>query len=317
MAQVVALGEALVDCVALQSGVALADAPAFQPVAGGAPANVAVGVARLGVACAFLGKVGADPWGDFLIRTLHESGVDVRGVCRTAEARTALAFVSLQPDGERDFVFYRHPGADMLYEPDEVDAAVIEGASVLHVGSLSLMAEPARAATMHAVALAQQQGALLSYDPNVRRSLWPDEHTARQTIRTLWERANIIKVSEEELTFLAEGADEAAAVERLWHENLRLLAITCGAAGCRYVTPNARGAVSGVEVDTVDTTGAGDGWMAALLSQLVRQPGVLDDQAALEEMLRYANAAGALTTTGYGAIPALPTLAQIGVMMYG
>ncbi len=317
MAQVVALGEALVDCVAIQPGVALADAPAFQPVAGGAPANVAVGVARLGVACAFLGKMGADPWGDFLTRTLQEHGVDVRGVRRTAAARTALAFVSLQANGERDFVFYRHPGADMLYEPDEVDTTVLEGATVLHVGSLSLMAEPVRAATLHAVALARQQGALLSYDPNLRLSLWPDEQTARETILSLWTQANIIKVSAEEITFLAGGADEDDAVKQLWHDNLRLLAITRGAAGCSYATASARGTVAGVEVDTVDTTGAGDAWVAAFLTQLVKQPGVLDDPAALEEALRYANAAGALTTTGYGAIPALPSLAQIGIMMYG
>lgn len=319
MARVVALGEMLVDFVATRSGVSLPEAPAFEPAPGGAPANVAVGIARLGGACSFLGKVGDDAWGHLLVDTLATNGVDTSGITFTSQARTALAFVSLQTNGERDFLFYRHPSADMLYAPAEIIEPLITESAVLHCGSISLIAEPSSLATRHAVTIALRHGMLVSYDPNLRLPLWPDETTARETILSLWPSASVIKVSEDELRFLSQEHDMRRAAEALWHERLRLLAVTCGGEGCHYFTPAESGLheghVAGFAVQAVDTTGAGDSWTAALLTHLAADPQVFLDTPALEAVLRFANAAGALATTRRGAIPALPTLAQVQELM--
>lgn len=316
MTRIAALGEMLIDFVSTQAG-SLMDAPAFVAAPGGAPANVAVGIARQGVPCSFLGKVGNDTWGHLLAQTLEREGVDVTGVCFSDKARTALAFVSLQEDGERDFLFYRHPSADMLYEPSEVNEAIVKTSTIIHTGSISLITEPSCSATYHAVELAQQHGALFSYDPNLRLPLWESEETARTTIMQLWTKANIIKVSEEELFFLSQLDDQDKAIEQLWHDNIRLLAITQGAEGCTCITPTFRVTVLGFSVQTIDTTGAGDSWIATLLAQIAQNPDLLTSSVALEQALRYANAAAALTTTNRGAIPALPTPADVDGLLRG
>lgn len=306
MADVIALGELLIDFVATVAGVTLAQAPAFEKAAGGAPANVAVGLARLGVQSAFLGKVGNDPFGHFLAETLSAEGVDVTGLHFSDEARTALAFVSLRSDGERDFMFYRHPSADMLHHPDEIPAAAVAAARILHVGSISLIREPSRSATLHAVAVARAAGRLVSYDPNLRLALWPDAETARAGILAAWPLAHVIKVSEEELAFLSHQDDLLAGAQQVWHEGLRLLVVTRGMEGCTVITRAGNQQVPSFPVRAVDTTGAGDGFVAGLLKGLLETPEAIEEPPALARLCRYANAVGALTTTQRGAIPALP-----------
>lgn len=308
MAEVVCMGELLIDFVSTESGVSLVDAPAFKKAAGGAPANVAVGLSRLGVASAFMGKVGDDEFGRFLAQTLEENGVDTMPLVFSKDARTALAFVSLAADGERDFMFYRHPSADMLFEPDEVDADAIRRAKVFHYGSISLIGEPSRSATLHALRLAQDAGLMISYDPNLRLALWPEEEAARKGMMLGWEHAQVVKASTEELRFLTGERDLVRSVKQLWHPALRLLVATMGRDGCHYFTEKADRRVPGFEVDAIDTTGAGDGFVAGMLMGLVRRPAIWKDKTALEEGLVFANAVGALTTTKLGAIPALPTL---------
>jgi fructokinase len=308
MADVVCMGELLIDFVSTESGVSLVDAPAFKKAAGGAPANVAVGLSRLGVPSAFMGKVGDDEFGRFLAQTLEENGVDTMPLVFSKDARTALAFVSLAADGERDFMFYRHPSADMLFEPDEVDADAIRRAKVFHYGSISLIGEPSRSATLHALRLAQDAGLMISYDPNLRLALWPEEEAARKGMMLGWEHAQVVKASTEELRFLTGERDLVRSVKQLWHPALRLLVATMGRDGCHYFTEKADRRVPGFEVDAIDTTGAGDGFVAGMLMGLVRRPAIWKDKAALEEGLVFANAVGALTTTKLGAIPALPTL---------
>jgi fructokinase len=308
MADVVCMGELLIDFVSTESGVSLVDAPAFKKAAGGAPANVAVGLSRLGVPSAFMGKVGDDEFGRFLAQTLEENGVDTMPLVFSKDARTALAFVSLAADGERDFMFYRHPSADMLFEPDEVDADAIRRAKVFHYGSISLIGEPSRSATLHALRLAQDAGLMISYDPNLRLALWPEEEAARKGMMLGWEHAQVVKASTEELRFLTGERDLVRSVKQLWHPALRLLVTTMGRDGCHYFTEKADRRVPGFEVDAIDTTGAGDGFVAGMLMGLVRRPAIWKDKAALEEVLVFANAVGALTTTKLGAIPALPTL---------
>jgi fructokinase len=311
MVDAITLGELLIDFVSTESGVSLIEAPAFEKAAGGAPANVAVGLARLGVRSGFIGKVGEDDFGHFLAQTLQQNGVDTSALRFADEARTMLAFVSLRADGERDFMFYRHPSADMLLRPEEIDLDYVGAARLLHYGSISLISEPSRSATLAAVKGAQERGVMLSYDPNLRLNLWPSAEAAREGMLEGWRFAQIAKVSRDELAFLSGWNDLEVAAKALWHERLRLLVVTEGAHGCWYVTSQDKGHVPGHHVQAVDTTGAGDGFVAGFLAGLLENEGAWTSVSDLENVLNFANAVGALTTTRRGAIPALPTWDQV------
>ena len=306
MAQAICLGELLIDFVPTVTGTGLTDAPAFIKAPGGAPGNVAVGLARLGVQSAFMGKVGDDAFGHFLADTLTQAGVDVGPLRFSSEARTALAFVSLRADGEREFMFYRHPSADMLFTPREVDMDAIGRAKLLHFGSISLIGEPSRSATLYAVDAARAAGGLVSYDPNLRLPLWPDADAARKGLLLGLSKAHIVKLSDDESEFLTGLSDLKAACQALWHEDLKLMVVTRGRAGCVYFTPNFTGMVESFTVEAVDATGAGDGFVAGLLQGLLADSTLIQDEARLRELCRFANAVGALATTERGAIPALP-----------
>ena len=311
MPKIVTFGEVLIDFVPTVTGVSLIEAPAFKKAAGGAPANVAVGLSRLGVSSAFMGKVGEDAFGHFLAQTLDENQVDTSGLVFSSAARTALAFVSLKADGDRDFMFYRHPSADMLFTPEEVNESLIRACRVFHFGSISLISEPSRSATCHALEIAHQAGLLVTYDPNLRLNLWADEAAARQGILSAWDQAQVIKISREELVFLSAQDDLEAGVRSLWRPGLTLLIVTDGREGCWYFTPDLWGKVAGFSVESIDATGAGDAFVAGLLRGLIAQPRAWEEEGALREICRYANAVGALTTTQRGAIPALPSAAQV------
>uniref|UniRef100_A0A5B6ZTN9 fructokinase n=1 Tax=Davidia involucrata TaxID=16924 RepID=A0A5B6ZTN9_DAVIN len=295
---ILSFGEMLIDFVPTESGVSLAEAPGFLKAPGGAPANVAIAVARLGGRAAFVGKLGDDEFGQMLAGILKENGVSGDGILFDQGARTALAFVTLRADGDREFMFYRNPSADMLLTPDELNLELIRSAKVFHYGSISLIVEPCRSAHLKAMEVAKEAGALLSYDPNLRLPLWPSAEEARKQIRSIWNKAEVIKVSEVELEFLTESdkIDDAAALS-LWHSGLKLLLVTLGEKGCRYYTKNFHGAVDAFHVKTVDTTGAGDSFIGALLCKIVDDQSVLEDESRLREVLKFANACGAITTT--------------------
>ena len=307
---VVTCGELLIDFVALETGVSLIEAHAFEKAAGGAPANVAVGLARLGRSVAFLGQVGTDDFGDYLKRTLEADGVDTARLHRSDEARTALAFVSLKADGERDFMFYRHPSADMLWRADNHDRALAASAQVFHFGSISLISEPSRTSTISAAQAARAAGALISYDPNLRLPLWSSVDAARQGLRDGLAYANIVKMSREELAFLSGIDDVEQGARSLWHDDLRLLTVTSGLQGCSWFTANQSGRMVGFPVTSIDTTGAGDAFVAGVLTGLF-DANFRFEPDALESVMRLANAAGAITVTRRGAIPALPTRAEV------
>ncbi|PON63988.1 Ribokinase [Parasponia andersonii] len=330
---IVSFGEMLIDFVPTVSGVSLAEAPGFLKAPGGAPANVAIAVSRLGGKAAFVGKLGDDEFGHMLAGILKENGVSADGINFDQGARTALAFVTLRSDGEREFMFYRNPSADMLLKPEELNFELIKSiphtlcrsplarvayigvknrAKVFHYGSISLIVEPCRSAHLKALEVAKDAGALLSYDPNLRLPLWPSEEEAREQILSIWDKADVIKVSDVELEFLTKSKkiDDETALS-LWHPNLTLLLVTLGEHGCRYYTKNFRGAVDAFHVDTVDTTGAGDSFVGALLSKIVDDQSIIEDEARLKEVLKFANACGAITTTKKGAIPALPTETEV------
>lgn len=298
---ILCFGELLIDFVALESGVSVGEASGFLKKPGGAPANVAVAVKRLGYEAGFITQVGDDPFGHYLVGVLNEEGVDTRGVRYSSEARTPLAFVSLRADGERSFMFYRNPSADMLMRPEEVALDVIDAYRIFHYGSITMIAEPSRSATLAAVRHARAQGKLISYDPNLRLPLWPSADAARAGMLAGLDGAHVVKVSEEELDFMTGGSD----VTPLWREGMSLIIVTQGADGATLHTRTSRHHEPGFRVQAVDTTGAGDGFVAGVL---VRMLDFGDDWAShLPEIVRFANAVGALTTTERGAIPALPT----------
>ncbi|CAL9058801.1 probable fructokinase-1 [Musa acuminata AAA Group] len=308
---IASFGEMLIDFVPTVSGVSLAEAPGFIKAPGGAPANVAIAVARLGGRAAFVGKLGDDEFGRMLAGILRDNGVDDGGVLFDTGARTALAFVTLRADGEREFMFYRNPSADMLLTEAELNLDVINSAAVFHYGSISLITEPCRSAHLKAMEVARQAGALLSYDPNLRLPLWPSPESAREQIMGIWDQADIIKVSDVELEFLTgQESVEDDVVLTLWRPEFKLLLVTLGEKGCKYYTKDFRGSLDGFAVNTVDTTGAGDAFVGAMLRKIVDDQTVLQEEEKLREVLRFANACGAITTTKKGAIPALPNEAE-------
>ncbi|KAK1399601.1 putative fructokinase-6, chloroplastic [Heracleum sosnowskyi] len=307
---VICFGEMLIDFVPTVSGVSLAEAPAFKKAPGGAPANVAVGISRLGGSSAFIGKVGEDEFGYMLADILKENKVDNSGMRFDPAARTALAFVTLRSDGEREFMFFRNPSADMLLRKSEVDINLIKKASIFHYGSVSLIEEPCRSTQLYAMEVAKQSGSILSYDPNLRLALWPSADAARDGIMSIWDQADVIKVSEDEISFLTEGADpydDNVVLKNLYHSNLKLLLVTEGSEGCRYYTKEFKGRVSGLKVKAVDTTGAGDAFVGGILNSLASDVNMYKDEKKLKAAILFANACGALTVTEKGAIPALPT----------
>jgi fructokinase len=308
MPEVISLGEALIDFVSLESGVDLIESPGFLKAPGGAPGNVACGLAKLGVSAAFIGKVGEDPFGHFLEQTFSNAGVDTSPMLFSTEARTGLAFVSLTRTGERDFVFYRNPSADMLLRPEEIDEAIIASGKVFHFGSITRIVEPSKSATLRALQIAKENGLLVSYDPNLRESLWDTLDHARREIIAGLDDADIVKVSEEELELITGHKGIEGGAAELLDGGIKLVAVTRGARGCYYANPRAAGMLDGFEVQVVDTTGCGDGFVAGMLVKVL-ESGVPPDEIGAEglrEAFTYANAVGALTATTKGAIPALP-----------
>ncbi|KAI3936466.1 hypothetical protein MKX01_028096 [Papaver californicum] len=309
---IVSFGEMLIDFVPTESGVSLAEAPGFLKAPGGAPANVAIAVSRLGGKSAFVGKLGDDEFGHMLKNILNQNGVNSDGVVFDQAARTALAFVTLKADGDREFMFYRNPSADMLLTESELNLELIRKAKIFHYGSISLITEPCRSAHLKAMEVAKDAGAILSYDPNLRLPLWPSAEEAKEQIMSIWERADVIKVSDNEFEFLTgrETVDDEIAIS-LMHPRVKLLLITLGDHGCKYYTKHFHGAVEAFKVKAVDTTGAGDAFVGALLCKIVEDESILENEASLKTVLKFANACGAITTTKKGAIPALPNEEEV------
>lgn len=311
--RVVCMGELLIDFVALESGVTVGEASGFQKAPGGAPANVAVAIKRLGLESSFLTQLGDDPFGHYLVGVLENEDIDVSGITFSKEARTMLAFVSLREDGERSFSFYRNPSADMLMTPDTIATNVIDDAELFHFGSITMISSPAKEATLFAAKYAQEKGKLIAYDPNLRLALWDDEDAARTGMRLGLEYANIVKISDEEADLVLE---EGEAVTDLFQKfsQIELVMLTRGADGCTvYLRDGSEYSHAGYKVTSVDTTGAGDSFMAGIIVGVLEQLDESRDfsKVDFESVLKLANASGAMATTGRGAIPSLPTRAEV------
>lgn len=312
MIDITALGELLIDftpCGKNERGVQL-----FAENPGGAPANVLAMASRLGGKTAFLGKVGRDAFGDFLRGVLVQNGIDSSGLAVDGAAPTTLAFVQLDENGDRSFTFYRDPGADRMLTTGEIKPELIGDCRIFHFGSVSMTHEPSRSATFYAAQYAKEQGKLVSFDPNYRAMLWDSEEKALEQIKKGIAIADILKVSEEEAQLITGDKDPAGASQKLLGMGPALVLVSLGELGAYYRNHACSGYVPTYQVDTVDTTGAGDAFVGAFLwkvRSMMKEELKFMPTVELRQIVSFANAAGALTTTGSGAIPAMPNMEQI------
>lgn len=312
MTDIMTVGELLIDLT--QTHVDANGIRHYAANPGGAPANVAVAACRLGAAAGFIGKVGKDTFGADLRAVLRRSGVEVSGLFETDQVPTTQAVVSVSDSGERTFSFYRSPGADCLLTEEEAVSALSEAPRVLHFGSVSLTDEPSRSATLAAARRAKALGALVSYDPNYRANLWQDQETAVKWMKKPLPMVDILKISDEELPLLT-GTEDPEAGSRLLSElGIALVLVTLGGDGTFYRFGGMTGRVPAFSVKVADTNGAGDTFFGAFLSRIVARgdrplEGLTDGELA--QIVRFSNCAAALTCSRSGAIPAMPTLAEV------
>ena len=281
---------------------------------GGAPANVAVAAARLGAHTACMGKAGKDMHGEFLRSVLQREKVDTKGLLLDEDYFTTLAFVEVNESGERTFSFARKPGADTKIQKEEVDVDVLDRTNIFHVGSLSLTDQPARDTTFYAVKRAKNKGSVISYDPNYRASLWPDEKTAKKHMRSLVPYVDLMKISDEETELLTDHRDVREAAKILYEQGVKVVAVTLGGEGAYIYSKDGGCVVPGFSVKQIaDTNGAGDSFWGGFLYKISTSEKQLDEltKEDLKEFARFGNAVASLCVEKKGAIPAMPELAQV------
>jgi fructokinase len=311
---VTCLGELMIDLVPLAGeggGMRFAAKP------GGAPGNVAVGVARLGLSAAMLSCVGRETFGRTLLDALSQDGVDTSGVLEAEGRSTGLAVVTLDAAGERDFFFYRNGCADQDYAPGDVRRGVLEQTEVLSVGSLFLASPASAAAQRFAVEAVTRAGGRIAADPNFRPPLWKETGAMIAAGREVIAAAHIVKVSMDEARAMAGTDDVPQAAAALWHGGLVILAVTKGAEGAEIYTAGERIEVAGFPVEAVDTVGCGDAFMAALLAGAAAHPAEAPSGRELHELARRACAAGALAAMRAGGMASLPTRAELDAFLAG
>ena len=310
-ALITCIGETIVDFVATAPG-SLREAGSFLKAAGGAPANVTVGLSRLGSRSAFVGSVGDDPFGRFLVDSLRSEGVDVRGVRFDRERKTRLAFVSLTPSGERDFAFWEKSPADEILKLGPADMRRIARSRIVHVSSFMLLKSSPRATILRLTAQLRRLGILVSFDPNLRLSLWDSRSEARRLIWKMIGLCDIARMNDEEACFITGQQLPGVAGAAILNHGPAIVVITHGEKGCSFFSRKGSGSVPGFSVRAADTTGCGDAFLAALLHGLANQLVHIDLLTAdvLHSICRYANAVGALTSLHAGAM-AIPSPAAV------
>ncbi len=311
---IISLGEALIDFIPMDSSNSN-----YIKSPGGAPANVAVGVARLGAKARFLGKVGKDVLGHFLKDTLDQYGVITDDLYVTESHRTGLVFVTLAEDGERSFDFYINPSADRFLEESDIREDIFSSNKILHFGSISLISEPAKSATKKAVSLAKQNDMIVSYDPNLRLGLWENEDIARTTITSMLKEADVLKISEEELEFITGEKNIDPGIEKLKGYKIPLILVTLGSEGSFIYLNGEKAHVAPMKVNAIDTTGAGDAFVSGILYGIEQYQKpfhrlTLEDA---KEIARFASVSGALAAATKGAMTALPTLSEVEEILRG
>lgn len=307
MNKLVTIGECLIDFTPSEQGGSLAEVAGFTKNAGGAPANVAAVVAKLGQHAALLSQVGQDAFGDFLIKTMEMAGIDTTYIAQTTEGETSLAFVSLTDDGNRDFLFYRRNAADLLYRKEQLPKDLLTAGDILHFCSVNLVESAMKHAHEALIEQANDAGCLVSFDPNVRLPLWHDADACRSAILEFLPKAHIVKLSDEELVFLTHITDEQQAIDALFQDKVQVLFVTHGAEGASLYTKQMRVKVSANIVQAIDTTGAGDAFIGAVLSILLEKnitPKTLEQfcESQTKSLLSFANQYAGASTKKHGAI---------------
>nr|WP_076777171.1 PfkB family carbohydrate kinase [Lachnoclostridium phocaeense] len=314
---VVALGELLIDFT--ENGLSGQGNPLLEANPGGAPCNVLAMLNKLGKKTAFIGKVGNDQFGKMLKEVVEESGTDVSALAMDDQVHTTLAFVHTFPDGDREFSFYRNPGADMMLTKEEVDPELIKKARIFHFGTLSSTHAGVREATRYAIDVAKENGLLVSFDPNLREPLWDSLDQAKEEILYGMSKCDILKISDNEMEFMTGTTDYNKGVEMLREQfDIPLICVTLGKEGSRaFYKDMIVEAAPFVREDTIETTGAGDTFEACTLNYILEHG--LEDltEENLKEMLTFANAGASIITTRKGALKVMPKKEEIEKVIRG
>lgn len=316
MKKIITIGEALIDFIPNKKGCSLKEVVGFERVAGGAPANVAAVVSKLGGKSNFISQLGEDAFGDYIIDELNKVNVDTSYVLRTNKANTGLAFVSLKEDGNRDFSFYRNPSADMLLNESEINKEWFNDCHSLHFCSVDLIDCPMKEAHKKAIDCAIDNNSIISFDPNVRLPLWNSEDECRKAILEFLPFAHIVKISDEELEFITGFNNIEDAKEVLFNGSVKMVIFTKGKDGAEIYTKDKVVSIEGNVVEVVDTTGAGDSFIGSLLYQVAEGEYSLEQlvdlsEEKVQEILTFSNATAALTVCKKGAIGALPLKEEV------
>ena len=306
-----AIGEALIDFIPQTHNKPIKQVTSFQPAVGGAPANVCGAFKKLGGEAEMVTQLGNDPFGDKIMDEFDRFGIGTQHVLRTDKANTSLAFVALKEDGNREFSFFRNPGADMLLEPESIQAEWFEDAYALHFCSVSLGNFPMKDAHIKAIEYAKEGGSLISFDPNVRLPLWKSPDELRERILQFIPKAHILKISDEELSFITGHEKIEDALSDLFKGDVELIIYTMGSGGAMAFTKNISAESKGVKVNAVDTTGAGDGFIGSMLYQLYEDGVNAGDIENLKEKdlkryLDFSNKFCSISVMGQGAIASYP-----------
>ncbi|MCI5774112.1 MAG: carbohydrate kinase [Erysipelotrichaceae bacterium] len=302
------IGEALIDFIPQQNNCKLKDVVSFEKAAGGAPANVAGAVAKLGGQAKILTQLGKDAFGDYLLACMQAQNIDTAYVKQHADYDTSLAFVSLDSEGNRDFKFYRKTAADLAYGPDDVDERCLDDVKIVHFCSVDLVPSPMRQAHVKLLELAMQKNIWISFDPNLRFSLWPDKASLKQTVWEFMKYAHIVKIADEELNFICDSDDINVAKDQILKGNCQMLIYTKGSQGSEIFTREFHIAQPAYKVKAIDTTGAGDTFIGAFLYRLLEdQPKDLTTitKEDLQSYLSFASVYAAYMTTVKGALASL------------
>lgn len=308
---VVALGELLIDFT--ENGVSAQGNTIYEANPGGAPCNVLAMLNKAGRKTAFIGKVGKDIFGNRLKATLDEVGIDTSNLIIDEDARTTLAFVETFPDGDRDFSFYRNPGADMMLKESDLKEDLIRDAKIFHFGTLSMTHEDVRNATKKAIDLAKKSGALVSFDPNLRPPLWKSLDDAKEQAAYGFSKCDILKISDNEIQWFTGEEDYDAGIAKLRSEyDIPLIMLSMGKDGSRAYYKDLRVEVKPfLQENTIETTGAGDTFGACCLHYVLKYGLDQLDEEKLKEMLTFANAAASIVTTKKGALRVMPEVAEV------
>lgn len=308
---VVALGELLIDFT--ENGVSSQGNPLFEANPGGAPCNVLAMLSGLGHTTAFIGKVGNDFFGKQLEEAITEVGIDAKGLLKDNDVHTTLALVHTYPDGDRDFSFYRNPGADMMLTEEEVPVDIVKSARIFHLGTLSMTHERVRLATKKAIAIAQDAGAIISFDPNIREPLWNSLDDAREQVLYGLQQCDILKISDNEIQWLTGEDDFTEGVRWInMRYHIPLILVSMGKEGSRaYYQDKMVEVAPFIQKNTIETTGAGDTFCACVLHYVLEHGLQKLTDKDLKDMLTYANAAASIVTTRKGALRVMPQPKEI------